>query len=299
MERIRYAGWDNCIRLTNGRIEAILTTDVGPRVLHLGFCGGANLFAQVPEDLGGSGETEWKMRGGHRFWLAPEEMPVTYEPDNAPVTAEPIAGGVRILQPAGPLSGCAKELEVTMDAEQDRLQVVHRIVNAGQASRCVSPWALSVMAPEGVAIIPLPRKVPHTECFLPNQQWSIWSYTDFTDGRWTLGRDFILFRQDRTCGPGKLGLVNKEGWAAYQLGTDLFVKRFGYDATASYPDGGVNFETFSAETFLEMESLGPLVDLAPGDRTTHAETWELYAGTAPVRSEQDAAILPPAQGRAL
>lgn len=293
MERVTYKGWENCIRLSNGRIEAIVTTVVGPRVVRLGYCGGANLFAEMAAEQGGRGEDHWCIRGGHRFWLAPEEKPLTYELDNSPVDVEPIEGGVRILQPVGALSGCGKELEITMAADADRLQVVHRVRNQDSKTRRFAPWALSVMAPGGVAVIPLPAKVPHTESLLPNQAWSIWSYTDFSDGRWTLGRDFILFRQDSERGPGKLGLALREGWAAYQLGQDLFVKRFAFDESATYPDGGVNFEVFSNEVILEVETLGGLVDLAPGAHTSHEETWELYRGTDPVVDEQSAARLPP------
>ncbi len=295
MDRVSYNGWEDCVRLSNGRIEAIVTTVVGPRVVRFGFCEGANVFATMADEQGGQGEEHWCLRGGHRLWLAPEEKPLTYELDNRPVEAEEIEGGVRIRQPAGALSGCVKEWEMTMASDSDRVRVVHRIRNTGSETRRLAPWALSVMAPGGIAVIPLPRKVPHTESLLPNQTWSIWSYTDFADGRWTLGRDFILFRQDPNRGPGKLGIALREGWAAYQLGQDLFVKRFAFDETATYPDGGVNFEVFSNETFLEVESLGGLVDLAPGEETSHEELWELYNGTEPVVDEESASRLPPAR----
>ena len=37
MEKIKYAGWENCYRLDNGRIELVITGDVGPRVIRFGF----------------------------------------------------------------------------------------------------------------------------------------------------------------------------------------------------------------------------------------------------------------------
>ena len=294
-ETITYNGWEDCVRLTNGEIELIVTTQIGPRIIHCGFCGGKNLFATMQDELGGRGEPDFRLRGGHRFWIAPEDMTLTYEPDNIPVAVALGSDGVHLRQDVGPISGCQKEISITMDADSNQVRILHRITNCGQESRRLAPWALSVMAPGGVAVIPLPQKIPHTEAWLHNQLWTVWPYTNFADGRWTIGERFILFRQDTTKGPGKVGLLHDEGWVAYQLGTDLFVKRFGCDKTAAYPDGGVNFETFSNEQFLELESLGGLVELAPGQSVEHPESWELYAGTQPVTDEQSAAALPPAR----
>ena len=296
IEKVAYHGWQDCVRLTNGNMELIVTTEVGPRIIYCGFCGGKNLFANMSDELGGKGESEFQLRGGHRFWIAPETAEITYEPDNVPVHVALLPDGVHLRQEVGTLSGCQKEITIRMHADANRVDLLHRITNCGQKTLRMAPWALSVMAPGGVAVIPLPPKVPHTESWLHNQLWTIWPYTNLADGRWTLGERFILFRQDANKGPGKIGLLQAEGWAAYQLDTDLFVKRFECDQGATYPDGGVNFETFSNEDFLELESLGGLIDLAPGQSVDHTECWELYTATEPVVDEQSAARLPPASG---
>lgn len=56
---------------------------------------------------------------------------------------------------------------------------------------------------------------------------------------------------------------------------NLFLKRFPYHENADYPDFGCNFETFTRQDMLEVESLGPLVTLAGGDSVHHPETWYL------------------------
>jgi hypothetical protein len=98
----------------------------------------------------------------------------------------------------------------------------------------------------------------------------------------------VFFRQDRRKGPAKLGVAQREGWVAYQLGDTVLVKRFDWKEGATYPDGGVNFETFSNEDFLEVETLGPLVTLKPGRSTEHVERWLLLKGVPKVKSEADA-----------
>ncbi len=39
VEKTAYKGWQNCYRVTNGKIELIVTGDVGPRVIRFGFVG--------------------------------------------------------------------------------------------------------------------------------------------------------------------------------------------------------------------------------------------------------------------
>jgi len=288
MEKVTFNGWDNCVRLTNGTVELIVTTAVGPRIARLGYIGERNLFAEFDGQQGGSGEAEWMIRGGHRFWIAPEVKPTTYELDNSPITVEAIPGGVRTRQPTGPLSGCAKTMEITLAADRNRVTILHTLTNKGDKPIRLAPWALSVMAPDGMEVIPRPAFIAHTDRVLHNQEWSLWGYTDFTDPRWTLGQRYLFFRQDRAKGPNKLGIAHREGWVGYLLGEFLFVKRFGFDDGATYPDGGVNFETFSNEDMLEIETLGGLVDLAPGASVSLTEDWDLHRGVEQVETEDDA-----------
>jgi hypothetical protein len=287
MEKVRFNGWKDNVRLSNRDVELIVTTEVGPRMVRFGFVGKKNLFAEIRGQQGGRGEKEWMIRGGHRFWIAPEEKPKTYELDNTPIEARAIRDGVRTVQPVGPLSGIQKVIDITLAPRRNEVRIVHTLRNRSRRAVRLAPWALSVMAPDGCAIIPLPKKIPHEKRLTHNQEWSLWGYTDFADGRWTLGSRYLFFRQDRRKGPNKLGLAHREGWVAYQLGEFVFVKRFARKDGAPYPDGGCNFETFSNQEMLEIESLGPLVDLAPGRSVKHEEVWTLHRGVKPCSTEKD------------
>jgi hypothetical protein len=63
---------------------------------------------------------------------------------------------------------------------------------------------------------------------------------------------------------------------AYHLNETLFVKRFTFDAKATYPDGGCNFETYTDAGVLELETLAGLRDVLPGQASCHIETWSLH-----------------------
>ena len=288
VEKVAFNGWKNNVRLTNGNIELVVTQDVGPRIIRCGFVKQRNLMAEFSGQMGKSGEKQWQIRGGHRLWLAPEVKPDTYELDNSPIEIRSIAGGLKTVQPVGPITGVQKTLEIRMAEKKDVVSITHILTNRSRKAVALSPWALTVMAPGGTAIIPLPEKIKHTARLTHNQEWSVWGYTDFTDGRWTLGSRYLLFRQDAKRGPGKLGIAHREGWVAYQLDKFMLVKNFDWVEGAQYPDGGVNFETFSNEDMLEVETLGPLVTLKPGKSVKHVETWQLFKNVPKVKTEADA-----------
>ncbi len=288
MEKVTFNGWDNTVRLANDEVELLITTAVGPRVVRFGYIGEKNLFAEFEDQKGGSGEAEWMIRGGHRLWVAPEADPLTYELDNYPIEVEEIPNGVRTSQPTDKLSGVHKTMDITLDPGTNMVKVVHTLTNENDKAVECAPWSLSVMAPDGMAVIPLPKRIPHTDRLTHNQEWSLWGYTDFTDPRWTLGARYIFFRQDRTRGPNKLGIAHREGWVGYLLDEFLFTKYFTFEEGAAYPDGGVNFETFSNEDMLEVESLGALVTLEPGASASHTEEWKLSRGVPHIETEDDA-----------
>jgi hypothetical protein len=80
-------GWDQCARLANAQTELLVSLDVGPRILSYKTEGSANVLGHLPEELGASGEPEFRVRGGHRLWVAPETE-ISYAPDNGPVNFE-------------------------------------------------------------------------------------------------------------------------------------------------------------------------------------------------------------------
>lgn len=294
MEKVEYAGWANNVRLANKEVELIITTDIGPRILKFGYIGQKNMFVEMKDQLGKAGEKQWMIRGGHRFWIAPEEKPRTYELDNSPIEVQEIRNGVRTIQPTGSLSGIQREMLITLSPRKNSVKIVHMLTNKNQKPVTLSPWALSAMAANGQAIIPQPKKIPHTKRLTHTHEWSLWGYTDLSDPRWTVGANYIFLRQDPKRTPNKIGILHRQGWVGYQLDGFLFIKKFKAFEGRQYPDGNVNFETFTNEDFLELESLGPLTTLKPGESVEHEEEWSLFTGikTCKTEKEVDDTVLP-------
>lgn len=297
METVEFGGWPNCIRLNNDQIELIATTDVGPRIIRLGFIGGQNLFKTFDETLGQSGGDEWHSYGGHRLWHAPEIVPRTYAPDNGPV--EHLWDGAALtLITEENVNGLGKEVRVTLSPTEPTVEIRHRLVNRNPWPIELAAWALSVMAPGGRAVVPQEEYRPHPEALQPARPVIVWHFTDMSDPRWTWGRRYIQLRQDPSAtSKQKGGALNTRGWAAYLLDGEALIKAYPFVPGSTYPDMGSNTELFTDPEMLELETLGPLTRLEPGAQMDHVERW-LLAKVAPGTSDEeiDEHLLPLAAG---
>ncbi len=276
LERIAYAGWSNCLRLSDGATELVITTHVGPRVIRFARTGGPNVFKEYERQLGRTGGTSWRIYGGHRLWMAPEDVRITNIPDNAPV---PWAWNGRMLtvrQPADAVSRISKEIRIYRHGHGEWC-IHHRLINRGTRPRTLAPWALTVMTTGGEAIFPQEPYRSHTRQKLPARPLVLWPYTEMADARWSWGTRELRLRQD-VCGtrPQKVGFLSTQGWMAYRWKGLVFLKRHPCQAGATYPDFGCNVETFTNQDMLELESLGPLVTLQPGRYVDHTEHWSLH-----------------------
>jgi hypothetical protein len=287
VEKVSCLSLANCLKLTNGQIEVVVTTDIGPRIIHYGLTSGENVFAQ----LGGSIEKkrEWQPWGGHRLWIAPEGQPRSYGPDNTPIAYENAGPrGIRLKQPVEPATGIEKEIVVTLDETGSGVTVLHRLTNRGKSPFELAPWALTIMNGGGTAIVPQEPYKRHQDALLPARALVLWHYTDLADPRFAIGPKFIRLSSDASrAEPQKIGVMNKAGWAAYARQGTLFVKRVAWQEGATYPDYGSSTEVFTEGTFIEVETVGPLKTLRPGETAEHTERWSLFKNVDIGKTEAD------------
>jgi hypothetical protein len=295
VEKVAYLNLPNCLKVSNGTVELIITTDVGPRIIRYGFVGDENILGEVPEASVKTALGEWKPLGGHRLWHAPEAMPRTYSPDNGPIEVKQEGNTIRLVQPVEPITNIQKEMTVTLDAEGTGVHIHHKLTNRGLWGITMAPWALTIMNGGGTTILPQEPYKSHDEELLPARPFVFWTYTDLTDPRWAIGKRFIRLKTDDALKESqKIGIGNKQGWAAYHRKKVLFIKRFPWDPKAVYPDYGSNCETYTAGSFMEVETLGGLKLCETGDSVEHVERWFLFNNVdiGPTEATLDAAVTP-------
>jgi hypothetical protein len=71
-------------------------------------------------------------------------------------------------------------------------------------------------------------------------------------------------------------MQNAKGWLAYHSQGALFVKWSAlHKNDLPYPDRGSSIECYRDHRFMELETLGPMARLEPGDEVHHREVWQM------------------------
>jgi hypothetical protein len=282
-----YGQYGKCIALSNGRVELMVTVDMGPRIIRFGFSGKENELCENAPTTVEVGEGQWKLMGGHRLWHSPESNPRTYMPDNQPVEWREIDGGIRVIQQEEPWVQIVKEMDIKLASCCNKVSIVHRLTNKNAWPVELSVWALTVMAAGGKEVVPQPQR---DTGLLANRLVALWPYAKMNDLRVYWGDKYITLQQDASVDTAfKLGIPNEDGWAAYFNHGNLFIKRYHHRMDAQYPDFGVSYETYTNDYMVEMESLSPMTLLQPDETVAHVEEWELIEGV-PVPSNDEGDI---------
>lgn len=279
-----FENYGRCVEISNGKITALVTVDVGPRIISFSRTGGANImFMDLSRKAVNRGSdfdsyyykgAEFNNYGGHRLWISPESCPETYYPDNDPVNYKITETGAVFTPQAQKQNGVAHVLELSMDEASPDMKLIHRVTNIGDAEKEFALWDLTVLRAGGTEIIPLNT---HDTGLLANRNVSIWPYADLRDDRFYFGHKYATLKQDPEAKvPFKIGFDNQKSTGYYVILDTVFKKMYDQNhPDGVYPDNGMSFETYTANLFLELETLGELKKVAAGDTSEHIEYWSL------------------------
>ena len=264
-------------------IEAVVTIDVGPRIIYFGFIGGENVLYNdlnreyrraepiLQEHYGEN--AQYFAYGGHRLWTSPERMPESYYPDNKPVIYAILPESVSFTQPPQEENGLALTMEIMMSDNAKDMMVVHSAQNlvrilcwrAFPAARCsvlAEPWSFLRIQPRKAHIFPT-EAMP----FGPIPESA-------TAGS-ILGKIYHCWQNPTFSNPFRMGTNNYSNWAAYLNQGLLFVKHYVHNKSARYPDFNSSFEVYTDDKMLEIKTLSPLYRMEPKETIRHVENWSL------------------------
>ena len=281
-EIVDYKDFGKCLRLDNGKIEVYVTLDVGPRVIKFNASGCENLmfndksrFVDVSQGFGEG--KEWHTYGGHRTWISPEEMPLTYYPDNEPVEydIEELGGKTTVLltPPRQKVTNMQIQVRVTVYDDGDTMRIDHYLRNMGTETVKKGIWGITVTDVNGIAVLKQPER---HNALLPDRQIVFWPYTRMNDERLLLGEKYIAVQQDPadTQVPAKIGYTNFEGKLyCFNKGQAMSISYDSDYTKGKYPDFGISSEIYTNKAILEIETLGHIGNILPGSFVHHTETW--------------------------
>lgn len=279
---ISYKNFGKCIKMENEAATLIATVDVGPRIIYYGLNGKPNILREDidrntfndKKQLHDFFETEenWYIYGGHRLWSSPESYPESYTPDNHPVPYEISGNSLKLMPEDRVKVGERHIMTVTMSETTSHVTVKHAIKNIADYEIKLAPWCLTVAEKGGVEIVPQCTK---DTGLLSNRRAVFWAYSDVRDPRLFICDKYITLAQTDKPEAFKIGVNNEDGWGAYLNNGQLFIKSFDFDPLGEYPDYSVNYETYTNQCIMEIESLGTLETLRPGDFTEYDEHWQI------------------------
>jgi hypothetical protein len=262
--------------LENEHLKLEYLAEAGPRIVRLSLPNNPiNLLAEMPDIHWETPYGIYFVRGGHRLWHSPESFPRTYIPDNEGLKIEELPGGVRLVQPVEAPTGIRKSLEILLDADEASVALHHHLKNEGLWPVQLSPWAITQVPLGGIAVLPQQVGALDFAGLLPNRQLVLWPYTRWNDPRLEFHDDYLLLHGQAHIPPCKVGYTNRPGWMAYLRQNTAFIKRFNPLTHLPHPDFGCNVECYCNDRFLEIETIGPISYLEPGQLIEHTETWQI------------------------
>lgn len=265
---VDYVGWKNCILMTNGVFEAVITTEVGPRILRYSEVGGPNVLF-INEFTAGT-FTEalvWRSYGGRRFdyhlngekILPRENDPVEYE-----------IGTDRVIFNLGAdeKTGISKSIMIRM-CRRGGLEIKQTMTNTTEEPVQLSVLAVTQLKSGGLGVVPWGRS---------NKVHSLVAGEEVDTRRIKSGQEYLFIEQDEVSrGEFEFGMLPPEQWCAYYNHGGIFVITSpALEGKFKYLDNSnVAFRGFRG--FVEMETRSPIYSLGVGEEITHTEVWNIYA----------------------
>ena len=264
--------WGKVLWITTDYAQVGVALDFGIRVVHLSCPGMENLFYEQPADCSDGNATPqgWKLYGGHRMWMAPEGD-WSYYPDNEQVTYTVSENTVLIEQKTDPWTGQKKLLK--LDFRKDSLVVGNIFINDTDKEMTGAAWGVNTLDGGGVARIDFVGTDPGD--YTPRRVVSLWADTSVHDPRLQFTKNSLTATHMPLDDYFKMGLYCDPGKAVFENKGQRFTLTFGAFGIENHPDNGCNFELYLAKDFMELESLGVVTTLRPGEAATHTETWKL------------------------
>jgi len=261
-------------RLDNDHVWLEALDTAGPRIVRFGLFGSsANLLAETP-DLGWETTLgRYELLGGHRLWFAPENPDIVAVPDSEGLVLTETETGIRLDGPPEPQTRVVRSISVALVPGAPAVELCHRLTNAGERSIELAPWSITQLPLGGVVRLPQPPAVAEHRLH-PNRLLVLWPYTTWEDPRLELCEGQVRVRAE--AGPRmKVGSFVEGGVVSYARDGVTLTCAFRPEPGVRRTDMGCNVEVYIGDGFVELEVLGPLVELAPGQEVTLDERWDV------------------------
>lgn len=292
-----FLGWMDAYRMSNGHVTVSVVPAAGGRVLEFSLDGQQALWVNpalqgklFPVPKRPTTWDNWRNYGGYKLWPAPQSL----WPRSVGEAPDPFLDGgaasVEVLSQRGLRLTGAPSLdmgllfvrELALDPQTGALTVQQRLRNIGPKPVEWSIWDVTQIPAPAWVFFPANPNSPNRNGILP---------LGAGQNQWTNEGGLIITEYRGVS--GKIGADSPAGWMVGVVGDLAYIKRFPPRRDgATYPDKGSTVEVYTNDKslpYIEMEVLGPLVHLEPGEETAYSETWTVAKLSQPIRQRADVA----------
>lgn len=275
IEKIDFCGWDDCMSISDGSMQAIVTAGFGPRIICLRKSNGENFMNLVKDTLGKHIRNDgYALYGGHRCWHAPERADRNYIADNVECDIETDGNSVTVMAQMEKETRTRRGLKISISGGE--LSVVNILENHSLFDLKMAVWGITQLQGDGKLVFPT---------FCPggglnaNRRIALWAYSDAKDRRFSVNSEYLAVTpSDRAHTPFKVGITSSLLRAVYFRKNQALDIRstIPFDYADEYPDLGCNFECYTGSGCVEAEWLSPLRVLKTGERITLEEKFKIF-----------------------
>ena len=263
------------IELIERRTRLMMVHELGPRIAWFGGLGLDNLLFW--DNRGEHTRGPWRLLGGHRLWATrpdADESEEAYLPDNEPCRVRTLSDGVAVTAPA---DRSRIEKTITIRARGSEWLIEHRLRNAGDLLWSGGAWALTCTLPSRSTSYHVPLGVPDRgwdvfTMVIP-RRWGGTHTSRIADPQFQLGDDEIVIRA-RGAEAKRMMFAAPGTLRMHDPARGALTKRVAIAPGARYPMG-TNLAVYlgAARFMAELETMGPIARLAPGESLRHVEHW--------------------------
>jgi hypothetical protein len=282
ISKIDYHGWKDSLAIRNGAVEVIVVPAIG-RVMQFHFTGEDSVLWQ---DASLSGKPpmqdpkHWTNFGGDKSWPSPQAnwpkmigrgWPPPFSFDQAPTKAEVKGDVVELEFPVEPTYGIRERREIKLDKDEAVLRITTTYEKVSGEPVKVGIGVITQLADPQRAFMVLPEKSKFPKGYV-HLQFSLPENLTVKDRLVSLTRDHHIESQIGTDASTLLWM------------NDKYVLRIDSPRVegAEYADQGssaVIYTGANPNTYVELETFGPLSTMKPGDSIQRTNTYTLSRRT--------------------
>ncbi len=272
-----FDGWNDAVHLDNGKVETVVVPSIG-RVMQFRLKAQENVFWEN-ESMRGHGmpANPWSTAGsfgGDKTWPSPQSVWNWPPPDifdATPLSVEIHGKSVELNSPVSPRFGIRTKRVIELDPSLPKMRIVTTYYKESGPPVEVGVWIITQAREPEKVFIPIPANG-----IFPSGLASQWElpakFGKIESGMVSLSRD-----------PGGSHKIGNDAGSIAWVGKDC-VLRIDAPRTpgAKYPDEGCSMELYTnldPARYVELETLGPLKTMKPGDTLSATNTYTLFQRT--------------------